>query len=50
MQESPVALNQSREEFDALTDAIGAMRTVPLDCDTVRRGKSAPASTTTASR
>jgi 6-phosphofructokinase 1 len=30
-----VALNEPRVEYVPLKDAIGSMRTVPLDCDTV---------------
>ena len=34
-----VALNEPRVDFVPLTEAIGAMRTVPLDCDTLVAGR-----------
>jgi 6-phosphofructokinase 1 len=34
-----VALNEPRVDFVPLKDAIGSLRTVPLDCDTVLAGR-----------
>jgi 6-phosphofructokinase 1 len=34
-----VALNEPRVDYVPLVDAIGSMRTVPLDCDTVLAGR-----------
>ncbi len=34
-----VALNEPRVDYVPLIDAIGSMRTVPLDCDTVVAGR-----------